>query len=259
MVCSYYSRKPLCSRLWSILVPATWPKCGRHILSDQPLFGIPFDKLIAVASIAAITYLSVRGTSETGKTGTRVTVVQLDTILCLIIADAWTMYDNNNKSSLPNSATDNFANFMPNGIEGWVAAMGLTFIAFEGYGIIVQTGEEVKNPKRNIPRAIFISHAIVVILYCLVAFVSIGAISPQGIPAWRFIGESGELGIMKAAEMFLPYGALIVLVGGMVSALAALNTTTFSSARVAFAMGRHYNLPHKLSSIHPINRTPQLQ
>src|ERR671911_652337 len=222
------------------------------VLSDQPLFGvIPFDKLIAVASIAAFTYINIKGASETGKTGTIVTIVQLGTILSLIVAGSWMMHNN------PNS-TDNFADFMPTGIGGLVAAMGLTFIAFEGYEIIVQTGEEVKNPKRNIPRAIFISLAIVVILYCLVAFVSIGAISPEGIPAWRFIGEGGELGIMKAAEIFLPYGALIVLGGGMVSTLAALNATTFSSARVAFAMGRHYNLPHKLSSIHPRNRTPHI-
>src|SRR5918993_410395 len=224
------------------------------ILSDQPLFGVmPFDKLIAMASIAAFSYINIKGASETGKTGTIVTIVQLGTILCLIAAGSWTMYNN----PPPNSAS-NFADFMPTGLAGLVAAMGLTFIAFEGYEIIVQTGEEVKNPKRNIPRAIFISLAIVVILYCLVAFVSIGAISPEGIPAWRFIGEGGELGIMKAAEIFLPYGALIVLVGGMVSTLAALNATTFSSARVAFAMGRHYNLPHKLSSIHPRNRTPHI-
>src|SRR5918999_6068767 len=228
------------------------------ILSDQPLFGIiPFDKLLAVTSVAAFTYLNIKGTSETGKTGTIVTIVQLGTILCLIIAGFWTMYDNNNNSPL-NSTTNNFADFMPTGIAGLVAAMGLTFIAFEGYEIIVQTGEEVKNPKRNIPRAIFISLAIVVILYCLVAFVSIGAIAPEGIAAWRFIGEGGELGITKAAEIFLPYGTLIVLGGGMVSTLAALNATTFSSARVAFAMGRHYNLPHKLSSIHPVNRTPHI-
>ena len=222
------------------------------ILSDQPLFGvIPFDKLIAVASIAAFSYINIKGASETGKTGTIVTIVQLGAILCLIAAGSWTMYNNP-------SPTTNFADFMPTGIGGLVAAMGLTFIAFEGYEIIVQTGEEVKNPKRNIPRAIFISLAIVVTLYCLVAFVSIGAISPEGIAAWRFIGEGGELGIMKAAEIFLPYGALIVLVGGMVSTLAALNATTFSSARVAFAMGRHYNLPHKLSYIHPVNRTPHI-
>jgi amino acid transporter len=222
------------------------------ILSDQPLFGvIPFDKLIAIASIAAFTYINIKGASETGKTGTIVTIVQLGTILCLIVAGFWTMYNNPNPMA-------NFADFMPTGIAGLVAAMGLTFIAFEGYEIIVQTGEEVKNPKRNIPRAIFISLAIVVTLYCLVAFVSIGAISLDGIAAWTFIGEGGELGIMKAAEIFLPYGTLIVLGGGMVSTLAALNATTFSSARVAFAMGRHYNLPHKLSFIHPINRTPHI-
>ena len=222
------------------------------ILSDQPLFGvIPFDKLIAIASIAAFTYINIKGASETGKTGTIVTIVQLGTILCLIVAGFWTMYNNPNPMA-------NFADFMPTGIAGLVAAMGLTFIAFEGYEIIVQTGEEVKNPKRNIPRAIFISLAIVVTLYCLVAFVSIGAISLDGIAAWTFIGEGGELGIMKAAEIFLPYGTLIVLGGGMVSTLAALNATTFSSARVAFAMGRHYNLPHKLSFIHPVNRTPHI-
>jgi len=61
---------------------------------------------------------------------------------------------------------------------------------------------------------------------------------------------------MKAAELVMPYGAFIILIGGMISTLAALNATTFSSARVAFAMGRHYNLPHQFSSIHKENKTP---
>ena len=63
---------------------------------------------------------------------------------------------------------------------------------------------------------------------------------------------------MKAAELLLPYGAFIVLAGGIVSSLAGLNATTFSSARVSFAMGRHYNLPHILSSIHSKNKTPHV-
>ena len=224
------------------------------ILSDEPLLGfIPFDKLIAVLAVAVFTYINVKGTSETGRTGTIVTIIQLGTIAAIIGFGIWVT------STKPDWEA-NFAEFLPNGIAGLVAAMGLTFIAFEGYEIIVQTGEEVKNPKRNIPRAIFISLAIVVVLYCLMAFVSIAAITPPGggEPAWKFIGDGGELGIMQAAEMFMPYGALIVLGGGMVSTLAALNATTFSSARVAFAMGRHYNLPHSLSSIHPVNKTPHV-
>jgi APA family basic amino acid/polyamine antiporter len=223
-----------------------------NILGNQPLLGIiPFDKLIAVASIAAFTYINIKGVSDTGKTGTIVTVFQLGTILVLIGAGFWAIHTH------PNWHT-NFSDFMPKGLGGIVAAMGLTFIAFEGYEIIVQTGEEVKNPKKNIPRAIFISLALVVVMYCLVAFVSIGSIFPTGIPAWKFIGGGGDLGIKKAAELFLPYGAFVVLIGGIVSSLAALNATTFSSSRVAFAMGRHYNLPHLLSSIHPKHKTPHI-
>lgn len=213
---------------------------------------VPLDKIIAVASVAAFTYINFKGTSETGKTGDIVTVIQLGLIFALIGAGLWTMYMNP-------EWTMNFSDFMPMGIAGIVAAMGLTFIAFEGYEVIVQTGEEVKNPKRNIPRAIFISLSAVVVLYCLIAFVSIGAIFPEGgIPSWKFIGEQGELGISSAAELIIPYGAFIVLGGGLISTLAALNATTFSSARVAFAMGRHYNLPHRFSAIHQKNRTPHI-
>jgi basic amino acid/polyamine antiporter, APA family len=226
------------------------------IVGDQPLFGfIPVDKLIAVLSIAAFAYVNVKGASETGKLGIIVTVIQLGTIFALIGAGFLTI---NNNSDWTSSLASNFA---PLGIAGIVAAMGLTFIAFEGYEIIVQTGEEVKNPRKNIPRAIFISLTLVVLLYCLVAFVSITAISPNetgGIPAWNFIGQNGDLGISKAAELFLPYGSFIILAGGIVSSLAALNATTYSSARVAFAMGRHYNLPYQLSNIHHKFKTPYI-
>jgi APA family basic amino acid/polyamine antiporter len=224
------------------------------IVGNQPLLGfIPVDKLIAILSIAAFTYVNVKGASETGKLGIIVTVIQLGTIFALIGAGFLTI--NNNPEWTSNFMT----NFVPIGIGGIVAAMGLTFIAFEGYEIIVQTGEEVKNPKRNIPRAIFISLTLVVLLYCLVAFVSVSAISSKdtgGIAVWNFIGQNGDLGISKAAELFLPYGSFVILAGGIVSSLAALNATTYSSARVAFAMGRHYNLPYQLSNIHHKFKTP---
>jgi basic amino acid/polyamine antiporter, APA family len=224
------------------------------IIGDQPLLGIiPLDKLIALLSISAFTYVNVKGASETGKLGIIVTAIQLGTIFALIAAGFLSISNN------PNWSSNVMSNFAPIGIGGIVAAMGLTFIAFEGYEIIVQTGEEVKNPKKNIPRAIFISLTLVVLLYCLVAFVSVGAISPQdtgGISAWKFIGQNGDLGISKAAELFLPYGSLIILAGGIVSSLAALNATSYSSARVAFAMGRHYNLPYQLSEIHHKFKTP---
>jgi len=138
-----------------------------NILPIESLFGIiPLDKLTAVAVVVVFTFINVKGASETGKVGTVITLVQLGAIISIIIAGLWVM------SSHPNNEwQSNFSDFLPMGLSGLVAAMGLTFIAFEGYEIIVQTGEEVKNPKRNIPRAIFISLALVVIMYCIIAFV----------------------------------------------------------------------------------------
>ena len=223
-----------------------------NILPSSEFFSfVSLDKLIAIISIIIFTYINIKGVSETGKTGTLVTILQLGTIIVIIIVGLSVLFGNPDWDS-------NFSDFIPMGLTGLVAAMGLTFIAFEGYEIIVQTGEEVKNPRKNIPRAIFISLAIVVIMYCLVAFVAIGASSSDNSPTWEFIGSNGELGIMKAVDSFLPYGSLIVLGGGIISTLAALNATTFSSARVAFAMGRYYNLPQRLSKIHSKNKTPHI-
>src|SRR5438132_4352543 len=165
--------------------------------------GIPLQTIIAAIAVIIFTYVNYRGVSLTGKVGNGLTITQLAIIISIIAAGlfAWGFVNHN--------WTVNFQNFVPKGVVGLILGMGITFIAFEGYEIIVQTGEEVKNPKKNIPRAIFISLALVVVMYCLVAFVSIGSIFPTGIPAWKFIGEGGDLGIKKAAELFLPYGAFV--------------------------------------------------
>ncbi|MEX1996987.1 MAG: amino acid permease, partial [Nitrosopumilaceae archaeon] len=129
--------------------------------------GVPLEKIIAVLVIVLFTYINVKGVSDTGKIGNAITFSQLVIIFVLIVAGLYAMTFTN-----PSWST-NFENFFPNGSIGLIIAMGLTFIAFEGYEIIVQTGEEVKNPKKNIPRAIFISLGVVVTLYIIFAFVFI--------------------------------------------------------------------------------------
>lgn len=53
----------------------------------------------------------------------------------------------------PTQAADSFTPFFPLGAGGVLVAMGLTFIAFEGYDLIATVAEEIKNPEKNIPRA----------------------------------------------------------------------------------------------------------
>jgi len=215
-------------------------------------FGLPIDKLFAVIAIIIFTFVNVKGSSDTGKVGNAITFTQLAIIGILVVAAVVAMVFANP------SWSENFTDFMPMGITGIALAMGLTFIAFEGYEIISQAGDEIKNPKRNIPRAILLSLVIVVTIYIVFTFVFIGGLNPDdvGMPAWSFIGSFGELGIIESAERFMPFGALLVLTGGLVSTLSALNATTFAASRVSFAMGTQYNLPHIFSKIHPKYHTP---
>ena len=227
-----------------------------HLLKSAEIiddaFGFPLEKLFAVIAIAIFTFINVRGSSHTGKVGSAITFTQLLIIGVLIIAALVAMSFVN-----PNWPA-NFRDFLPNGTMGLVLAMGLTFIAFEGYEIIAQAGDEIKRPKKNIPKAILISLGIVISVYVVFAFVFIGGLDPSqvGLPAWEFIGGFGELGIIEAAEYYLPFGALIVLAGGFVSTLAALNATTFAASRVSFAMGRNHDLPPVFNRLHKKYRTP---
>ncbi|MGB6462986.1 MAG: amino acid permease [Nitrosotalea sp.] len=215
--------------------------------------GIPLGKIIAIISIIIFTYINYRGVSLTGKVGNALTITQLGIIVILIVAGLFAMAFVN-----PHWAV-NFQHLAPNGITGFILAMGITYIAFEGYEIIVQAGEEVKNPKKNIPRAIFIALGVVTTLYIVFTFSFLGGLNSSvlGKEVWQYIGDYQDVGIAQAAQHLVPYGTIVVFAGGMISSVAALSATTFSSSRVSYAMGRQYNLPYIFSSIHPKYHTPQ--
>ncbi len=209
-------------------------------------------KIFAVLIILLFLYINYKGTSETGAVGNIVTVLKVVIIGIFIVSGMFVIFGDPVRFQ-------NFQPFAPNDIIGIVSAMGLTFIAFEGYEIIVQAGEEVKDPRKNIPRAVFLSLAIVVPIYMLVAFVVIGAVDPpQGQPIHEWLGELGEIGIARAADQFMPLGLFLIMVGGLLSTMSALNATTFSSTRVSFAMGRDRALPDSFANVSSKTRTPHI-
>lgn len=220
---------------------------------DLTVFGLEADvvhKILGAAVAVGFIYINYRGASETGLAGNIVTIAKLVVLAVFVgsgLLQIWRHPEFLGK----------FTPFAPHGLAGVFSAMGLTFIAFEGYEIIVQAGEEVKNPRRNIPRAVFWSLAIVVPIYILVAFVAMGAVEPEtGEATWQWLGKHAELGLAEAARQFMPLGTFLLLIGGLLSTMSALNATTFSSTRVSFAMGRDRNLPEAFSTIHPTRRTP---
>jgi len=81
----------------------------------------------------------------------------------------------------------------------------------------------------------------------------------EGMETWQFLGEHGETAIVMAADSFMPsFGVALIVFGGLLSTMSALNATVLASSRVAFSMGRDRWLPEKVATIHPTRRTPHI-
>jgi amino acid transporter/nucleotide-binding universal stress UspA family protein len=226
------------------------------IMADLPTYGFSIDQMtlgFMTVIIVVFTSINYRGASETGTIGNIVTMTKV-TILGLFVVfgfvammhtDAWVARFT--------------TGFLPNGMVGVFVAMGLTFIAFEGYEIIAQSAEEAIDPRRNIPRAIFLAIGIAVTIYILVSATAIGAtVAPEGMKVYQYLGEQKEVAIVDVAQQVFPFaiGGLVLLFSGLVSTMSALNATTYSSSRVSFAMGRDHNLPAIFARVHPQRHTP---
>jgi amino acid transporter len=232
---------------------------GAYFKQVLPLFGwenivtpiLSPEQWAAVAVVGVFSFINYRGASEAGGAGNLVTSGK---ILLLAIFIGFGVSITVHRPDWHLTFTQNF---MPNGIGHVFIAMGLTFIAFEGYEIIAQCSEEVRAPERNVPRAIFLSLLIVVPIYLLVAFAALGAAQPEGdMPTWQYLGQLKETALVNVARNFFPGGDLLILIGGLFSTMSALNATIYSSSRVSFAMGRDRNLPSWFGSVHPLRKTP---
>jgi amino acid transporter len=219
-----------------------------HVLEG---FGLNVSHIpyLSLETCLIFAYINFRGASETGKAGNIVTLAKVIVILLFIGIGGWVM------RGMP-EWKGNFDPFLPMGVGAVFSAMGLTFIAFQGYEVIAQCSEEVMDPTRNIPRAIFFALLIVIPIYLLVAIVAIGAIHGEGMPTWQFLGKMKELAIVEAARQFAPGGGTVLLIGGLLSTASALLATVYSSSRVAFAMARDHNLPAFLGRVHTEKKTP---
>src|SRR2546421_9517877 len=219
-------------------------------------------KLLAVLAAGVFLSLTYRGPTLQGGSQAAVTIALVAIVISFIIAGLLYL----THAGVPAA---NFQPFLRGGsppiqFVSLLGAMGFTFIVFEGYEIIAQTGEEVRNPEKNIPRAVFIVIGLSTLIFILVAFVAIGSSGNcgGGPSAACFLlqpSPAGPIGnnnaIAEIAAQVMPYGTQIIVLGVTLGAIAALNSLIFSSSRVAFAMGRDGGLPRILGKLHARKRT----
>lgn len=208
---------------------------------------------VTVLISGAFIWLNVSGTESTGRAENVITMAKIVVLMVFVVYGLGHIFDT------PQETAANFTPFFPKGTSGVLVAMGLTFIAFEGYDLIATVAEEIKEPEKNIPKATFFSLGVTVFIYLLIVFVSLGAVQIPDEPSWSFLGRFQETAIVRAADSFMPaFGVATIVFGGVLSTMSALNATVLASSRVAFSMGRDRWLPAIVSKIHPTKRTPHM-
>lgn len=116
------------------------------------------------------------------------------------------------------------------------------FVAYEGFELIANAVPNIKNPQKNVSKAFFISTTSVVILYILIAIITVGSVS------FDKIGKAQEYVLAVAAEPMLgKIGFTIISVTALISTFSAINATLYGGSRVNYELAEDQELPHELT------------
>jgi APA family basic amino acid/polyamine antiporter len=218
-------------------------------LADAPrIAGIPIVfNLPAVAIVAGITVLLVRGVKESARANTAMVVLKVAIVLTFVVVGAFYVK--------PSNYVDH-GGFAPNGFKGIGTAAALIFFAYIGFDAVSTAAEEAKDAKRDMPFAILASLIICTVVYILVALVL------AGVAPWNEVGTAepmltalslagGKGFIISAARVFVGVGAVIAMTS-------VLLVFQLGQPRIFFSMARDGLLPPWAAKIHPKYQTPHI-
>ncbi|MBI4420914.1 MAG: amino acid permease, partial [Gemmatimonadetes bacterium] len=130
------------------------------------------------------------------------------------------------------------------------ASMVLTLFSFSGWHFATHVAGEIREPSRNIPRAIFIAMAVVLVLYLLVNLAYVYTLPFDQLRASKFVAADTMRAVVG------PAGGGIVSLAVMMSAIGALNAQLLNYPRIIFALARDQLFFQPVSRVHPEYRTP---
>ncbi|SMX91897.1 APC family permease [Brevibacterium antiquum] len=209
-----------------------------HALAYAPEEG-GIVNLPAIALLAMCCFLLVRGTGESVVINTVMVCTKIGVLLFFVLVGVtgWNV--------------DNFADFAPFGFSGVVAGSGLIFFSYVGMDAVATAGDETKNPKKTMPRALISALIIVTTVYVLVA---IAALSAQ--PWQEFDGQTAGLSAILENIVGAQWPGTIVAAGAVISIFSVTLVSIYGQTRILFTMSRDGMMPKLFGEVNPRTLTP---
>lgn len=179
--------------------------------------------------ILLFTGLNALGATFVGKAEEWIVGIKVSILLFFISVGLWSV---NLNQVQPNTWTN-----MPELIAGGM----IIFLAYEGFELIANASGDVKNPKKNIPRAFYTAVIFVIALYILISFVTVGNLQVSDIVAAK------DYALAESAKPFLGNaGFILIAFAALLSTSSAINATLYGTARVSYIIAKDGELPKLL-------------
>jgi basic amino acid/polyamine antiporter, APA family len=198
--------------------------------------GLPTNVVAAVLCLA-FTALNLVGAKESTRVNNVLVSIKLAILAFFVVFGVFSVN------------ISNFSPFVPLS-SGVLYGTFFIFFAYGGFARVSVIAEEVKDAKRNVPRALLLSLGISMIVYVLVGLVAVGLLGPARLagsssPLSTAIGVTGNSAAVQ-----------IIAVGGLVATASVLLTAILGVSRMAYSMARRSDLPSALARLHHRFLTP---
>jgi amino acid transporter len=185
--------------------------------------------ILITVSIVAISGLNLLNAKFIGEAEDWIVLIKLVILILFIAVGIWGI----DRTRLAPSAWSSPLNLIAGGM--------IIFLAYEGFELIANTAQDVRDAKRILPRAYYSGVGFVIVLYVLVAIVTVGSL-----PFAKII-HAQDYALAEAARPSLGQtGFLLIAIAAMLSTASAINATIYGAARLSYVIAKDGELPSAL-------------
>ncbi|MFC4740534.1 APC family permease [Flavobacterium ponti] len=179
----------------------------------------------------AVNYYSIK---IVGKIESIAVIIKLVILLGFIVVGIYGLVGNTNLTQLSLSNWETPLNLITGGM--------VIFVAYEGFELIANAAPDIENPKKNISKAYFYSVIFVILLYIIIAFVTVGSLP------FKEIASAEDYVLAEAAKPMLgKAGFTIITIAALISTFSAINASLYGGSRVSYEIAEEDELPHQLT------------
>lgn len=254
------------AKYWGVYLSNFLTAINLPLPAEVSIFGLPlyWGPLVVVA---IFTVVLVLGTKLSARVNNVVTVIKIAIVLFVIVVGLFYVKAQNYTPFVPPSqpapdsgtswVTQPFLSFLSGstpemyGFTGVISGAALVFLSFIGFDVVATSAEEVKNPKKTLPRGIFVGLAVVTVLYILVT------LTVTGMVPYTDLAKAKDPSLASAFQLVgADWAVVVIALGSLIGLTTVIMVLLMGLARVSMAMSRDGLLPRALSRTSEKRSTP---